>query len=81
MKQAYTKPALVKECFDVESQISSCSIVNNAPSLMKQCSYDVKGLGFYAFAESWASCIDQKFPDDSALNCYHAGANNVFGSY
>lgn len=80
MKRVYKKPVLFKESFELESQIAGCAIVNKNPSLLMQCNYNVDGLGFYIFAESWSSCIDQGFEDDNAIYCYHAGVNNLFGS-
>ena len=80
MKRTYKKPLLLKERFDIESQIAGCVIINNDASLYEQCSYEPDGLGYYIFAESWSSCIDQKFADDNVIYCYHAGVNNLFNS-
>ena len=80
MKRVYTKPMLLKEHFDVETQITGCAFVVKSPSLMQQCAYDVRGLGFFIFGEGWEQCIDQQFKDGSAMYCYHTGANNGFGS-
>lgn len=80
MKRTYNKPVLLKECFDVESQIAGCTIVNNDASLYEQCAYEPDGLGFKIFAESWSSCTGQKIDDNNEIYCYHAGVNNLFNS-
>lgn len=81
MKRVYTKPALVKECFEVESQIAlTCAVITNNASLVLQCNYEPDGLGFFIFGEGWSSCIDGQYKDGSGSYCYHAGANNLFQS-
>lgn len=80
MKRVYKKPVLLKERFDIESQIAGCTLVTKSATLLEQCNYQPDGLGFYIFAEGWSSCIDQQFADDNAIYCYHAGVNNLFSS-
>ena len=84
MKRAYAKPALIKETFELETQIAySCKVVTKTMSLAQQCNYEPNGLGYYIFAEGWTSCVDQQITEDSAdsvIYCYHAGINNLFNS-
>ncbi len=83
MKRVYSKPALIKETFELETQIATnCKFVTNTLSLAQQCNYpmDKLGNGYFIFAEGWTSCIDEQFEDGNAIYCYHAGINNIFNS-
>jgi len=84
MKRVYSKPALIKETFELETQIATnCKIITQNFSLAQQCNYEPHGMGYFIFAEGWTSCVDQQITDggaDSIIYCYHAGINNLFNS-
>lgn len=80
MKRTYKKPLLLKERFDVESQIAGCVLITKTATLYEQCSYEPDGLGYYIFGENWSSCVDSQVGEDNAIYCYHAGINNLFSS-
>lgn len=80
-KKEYRRPALLLEQFSPETCLCSCAVVNKQMTEALQCGYELEGLGFTIFAQSWVDC----FLDEASLGgynayCYMPGANNLFSS-